>query len=42
VKLIPLNVSIESLSGILHRPGMQVATTEEMEKAIQEAASDWD
>ncbi|MBG1269207.1 AbrB/MazE/SpoVT family DNA-binding domain-containing protein [Nostoc sp. WHI] len=41
VKLIPLNIPIQSLSGILHRPGMKSATLEEMEAAIQEGASDW-
>ncbi|BCL34338.1 AbrB/MazE/SpoVT family DNA-binding domain-containing protein [Nostoc sp. MS1] len=41
VKLIPLNVPIQSLSGILHRPGIKSATIEEMETAIQEGASDW-
>lgn len=42
VTLIPLDVSIESLSGFLHRPNMKTATIAEMEKAIQEGASDWD
>ncbi|MBC1218945.1 AbrB/MazE/SpoVT family DNA-binding domain-containing protein [Nostoc sp. UCD121] len=41
VKLIPLNISIKSLSGILHRPGMKSATLEEMETAIKEGSSDW-
>ncbi|MEA5600706.1 AbrB/MazE/SpoVT family DNA-binding domain-containing protein [Nostoc sp. UHCC 0252] len=41
VKLIPLNIPIQSLSGILHRQGMQSATLEEMEVAIQEGSSDW-
>ncbi|MEJ6486606.1 AbrB/MazE/SpoVT family DNA-binding domain-containing protein [Nostoc punctiforme] len=41
VKLIPLNISIKSLSGILHRPGMKSATLEEMEAAIKEGSSDW-
>jgi AbrB family looped-hinge helix DNA binding protein len=41
VKLIPLNVPIESLSGILHRKGMKSATLEEMELSISEGASDW-
>ncbi|MBE9004400.1 AbrB/MazE/SpoVT family DNA-binding domain-containing protein [Fortiea sp. LEGE XX443] len=40
VKLIPLNVSVQSLSGILQRPRMKSATLEEMETAIQEGASD--
>ncbi|GAB4201433.1 MAG: AbrB/MazE/SpoVT family DNA-binding domain-containing protein [Coleofasciculaceae cyanobacterium] len=41
VKLIPLNVSVETLSGVLHRPNMRTATMEEMEAAIAEGASDW-
>jgi AbrB family looped-hinge helix DNA binding protein len=41
VKLIPLNIPIQSLSGVLHRPGMTSATLEEMEAAIQEGSSDW-
>jgi AbrB family looped-hinge helix DNA binding protein len=41
VKLIPLSVSAKALSGILQRPGMGVATIEEMEQAIAEGASDW-
>ncbi|MBD2559873.1 MULTISPECIES: AbrB/MazE/SpoVT family DNA-binding domain-containing protein [Nostoc] len=41
VKLIPLNVPIQSLSGLLHRPGMKSATLDEMEVAIQEGSSDW-
>ncbi|MEA5550642.1 AbrB/MazE/SpoVT family DNA-binding domain-containing protein [Anabaena cylindrica UHCC 0172] len=41
VKLIPLNIPIKKLSGILHREGMKSATLEEMERTISEAASDW-
>ncbi|MCF4968035.1 AbrB/MazE/SpoVT family DNA-binding domain-containing protein [Nostoc sp. CMAA1605] len=41
VKLIPLNVPVQSLSGILHRPGMKSATLTDMETAIQEGSSDW-
>jgi AbrB family looped-hinge helix DNA binding protein len=41
VKIIPLNVSVESLSGVLHRKGMKAATIAEMEIAIQERDSDW-
>lgn len=41
VKLIPLNLPIQKLSGILHRPGMKSATLEEMEAAIKEGSSDW-
>jgi AbrB family looped-hinge helix DNA binding protein len=40
VKLIPLNVPVQSLSGILHRPGMKSATLTDMETAIQEGSSD--
>ena len=41
VKVIPLNISAESLSGILHREGMKTASLEDMEKAITKAAHDW-
>ncbi len=41
VKLFPLNVAVETLSGILHRPGMRRASLEEMETAISESANDW-
>jgi AbrB family looped-hinge helix DNA binding protein len=41
VKIIPLNVAAESLSGILHREGIPKASLEEMEQAIAEGASDW-
>jgi AbrB family looped-hinge helix DNA binding protein len=41
VKIVPLNVPIEALSGVLHRPGMKAATIEEMEAAIAEGARDW-
>lgn len=41
VKIVPLNVPIEALSGVLHRPGMKTATIEEMESAITEGARDW-
>jgi AbrB family looped-hinge helix DNA binding protein len=41
VKIVPLNVPIEALSGVLHRPGMKTATLEEMEAAIAEGARDW-
>ncbi len=39
VKVIPLNVAAESLSGILHREGMATASIEDMEQAIIEGAS---
>ena len=41
VKVIPINIAIESLSGILHRPGMKPASLADMEQAISEGASDW-
>ncbi|NJL91286.1 MAG: AbrB/MazE/SpoVT family DNA-binding domain-containing protein [Coleofasciculaceae cyanobacterium SM2_1_6] len=41
VKLFPLNVPVEELSGILHRPGMKKTTLEEIETAISEGANDW-
>ena len=40
VKLFPLNVPVEELSGILHRPEMKKVTLEEMEIAISEGAND--
>jgi AbrB family looped-hinge helix DNA binding protein len=41
VRIVPLNVPLEALSGVLHRPGMKSATIEEMEIAITEGARDW-
>jgi AbrB family looped-hinge helix DNA binding protein len=41
VKLFPLTVAVETLSGFLHRPGMQPASLEEMETAISEGSNDW-
>ena len=41
VKVIPLNIAIENLSGILHRPGMKAASIADMEQAIAEGVSDW-
>ena len=41
VKIIPLNVSVEKLSGILHRPDIKKASLEKMEVAIFEGANDW-
>ena len=40
VKVIPLNVAAERLSGILHRKGMRTVSLEEMEQSIAEGASD--
>ena len=41
VKVIPLNVPVTALSGMLHRPLLFAATIEDMESAITEGASDW-
>ncbi|MBE9144521.1 AbrB/MazE/SpoVT family DNA-binding domain-containing protein [Planktothrix mougeotii] len=41
VKILPLNVSVESLSAIWHRPGMKKATLEDMEAAIYKEVNDW-
>jgi len=50
VKIIPLNVPVTALSGILHRPGLAAATIDDMEaaialgpvpEAIAQDASDW-
>lgn len=34
VKIFPLNVAVETLSGILHRPNIQRVSLEDMETAI--------
>ncbi len=41
VKIFPLTAAVETLSGILHRPGIQPASLEDMETAISEGANDW-
>ncbi len=41
VKIIPLKFSVEDLSGILDHSGIEKATLEDMENAIQEATIDW-
>jgi AbrB family looped-hinge helix DNA binding protein len=41
VKIFPLNVAVENLSGILHRPGTQPVSLEDMDAAIAEGANDW-
>ena len=41
VKLLPLNIPVKTLSGILHCPGMRAATIKEMAQATAEGASDW-
>jgi AbrB family looped-hinge helix DNA binding protein len=40
VRVVPLNIPIEALSGVLHRPGMKTTTIEEMEAAMAEGARD--
>lgn len=41
VKIFPLSVAVETLSGILYRPGIPPASLEDMETAISEGANDW-
>lgn len=41
VKVVPLNVPVTSLSGMLRRPLLAAATIEDMESAIAQGASDW-
>ncbi|MDJ0579318.1 AbrB/MazE/SpoVT family DNA-binding domain-containing protein [Crocosphaera sp.] len=41
VKVIPLVVNAQTLSGILKRTEKKIVTLEEMEKAIRKGASDW-
>jgi AbrB family looped-hinge helix DNA binding protein len=41
VKIFPLNVAVETLSGILYRPSMPPVSLEDMETAIAEGANDW-
>ena len=40
VKIFPLNVAVEILSGILHRSGIPPVSLEDMETAISEGAND--
>jgi AbrB family looped-hinge helix DNA binding protein len=40
VKIISLNIALESLSGILHRPRMKAVSLADMEEAIAQGASD--
>ncbi len=40
VKIIPLNVPVTALSGMLRRPGLAAATIEDMESAIAQGACD--
>ena len=41
VKIFPLNIAVETLSGILHRPGIPPVSLEDMETAVAEGANDW-
>lgn len=41
VKMFPLTVAVDSLSGILYRPGIQPVTLEDMDAAVSEGANDW-
>ncbi len=41
VKIFPLTVAVETLSGILHRPNLSPATQIEMDAAISEGAKNW-
>lgn len=38
VKLIPLNIPVQKLSGILHRKGMSAVSLADMEEAIKRGA----
>ncbi|WP_242072263.1 AbrB/MazE/SpoVT family DNA-binding domain-containing protein [Nostoc sp. FACHB-110] len=40
VKIFPLNVPVETLSGILYRPDIRPATLDDMEAAISKGAND--
>jgi AbrB family looped-hinge helix DNA binding protein len=40
VKIFPLTVAVETLSGILHRPNIQPSSIEDMDAAIAEGAND--
>ena len=41
VRIFPLNVAVETLSGILQRPSAKPATLEDMDATISEGANDW-
>ncbi|MEM6521149.1 MAG: AbrB/MazE/SpoVT family DNA-binding domain-containing protein [Cyanobacteria bacterium P01_C01_bin.70] len=41
VKIFPLNIAVEELSGILHRPGKSPVSLADMDAAISEGANDW-
>ncbi|MBW4484127.1 MAG: type II toxin-antitoxin system PrlF family antitoxin [Tildeniella torsiva UHER 1998/13D] len=41
VKILPLTVAVETLSGILHRPNISPSTQDDMDVAISEGANDW-
>jgi len=40
IRVRPLNNSLDKVIGILHRPGQQPVSAEEMDKAIEQAAVD--
>lgn len=41
VKIFPLTVAVETLSGVLHRPNLSPASQDDMDAAIAEGANDW-
>jgi hypothetical protein len=41
VKIIPLNVPVQRLSGKLHRSGQNSVTLEQMQESIKDKANDW-
>ncbi|MBE7382256.1 MAG: AbrB/MazE/SpoVT family DNA-binding domain-containing protein [Leptolyngbya sp. SIO1E4] len=41
VKIFPLNVAVETLSGILQQSGTHPTSIEDMDAAIAEGANDW-
>lgn len=41
VKIFPLTVAVETLSGILHRPHLSPASQDDIDAAISEGANDW-
>ncbi|MBE9155627.1 AbrB/MazE/SpoVT family DNA-binding domain-containing protein [Nodosilinea sp. LEGE 06152] len=41
VKIFPLTIAVETLSGMLHRPNLSPATQDDIDDAISEGANDW-
>lgn len=41
VRLVPINISVESLAEVWHRPKMKPVSLEEIEIAISEGVDDW-